>query len=81
MVSSTHSKNKTSLGVAEESVESKPCYYILAVEFPDDDKIVYVKSDSFLFPDSLKKFDNEHDAHAYAKEQFDGLIYHVEKTR
>jgi len=40
-----------------------------------------VKCDSFLFPDSLKKFDNEHDARAYAKEQFPDLIYHIEKTR
>ena len=75
------SKTRTSSVVEEESVECERYYYILSVEFPDEDQKVYVMSDSPLFKNCLKKFDNEHDAHAYAHEQFPGLLYHIEKTR
>lgn len=68
--------------VEEESVECEEVfYYCLAVEFPDEDQKVYVMSDSPLFKNCLKKFDNEHDADAYAREQFLGMKYFIEKIK
>ena len=77
MDSTTHSKNKTSSEVAAESVANS--YYVIAVEFPDEDKKAYVMSDSFLFPNCIKKFDNKEDAHSYAIEQFPNFIHYIEK--
>ena len=73
-----HSKNKTSSEAAAESAECS--YYVIAVEFPDEDQKAYVMSDSFLFPNCIKKFDNKEDARSYAIEQFPNFVHYIEKT-
>ena len=64
-----------------EECKKEVFYYCLAVEFPDEDQKVYVMSDSPLFKNCLKKFDNEHDAQAYAFEQFPDLLHFIEKRK
>lgn len=76
------SKSRISSEVEEESAECEEVfYYCLSVEFPDEDQKVYVMSDSPLFKNCLKKFDNEHDAQSYALEQFPGLLHNIEKIK